>query len=302
MIHNVFNPFLTKITKNNLEFYQFEFLFFFIFIKSKAVKFKKEFDTNRETWNKKVGVHASSDFYNLNDFISGKSSLNKYEVSTLGDVSGKSILHLQCHFGQDTLSLARMGANCTGVDISDEGIKLAKELNKQLNLNADFICCNVLETSDYISEKFDIVFTSYGTIGWLPDLKPWAEMISERLKPGGFFYIVEFHPIGWMFDYRVSPPVMKYGYQQKEPIYEEYKGTYANANSDMISKEYGWNHGLGEVITSLAEAGLHIEYLKEHDATPYNVFPELIENAKGLFELPNKLYPLIFEIKAVKKV
>lgn len=261
----------------------------------------EKFETNRTTWNSKVAIHVESEFYDMQNFRKGKTSLNKYEIEALGNISDKKLLHLQCHFGQDTLSFARMGAKCTGVDISDEGIKLAIKLNAELKLDANFICCNVLDTSDHVSEKFDIVFTSYGTIGWLPDLKPWAEMISERLKPGGFFYIVEFHPIAWMFDYTVSPPIMKYGYQQKEAIYEEYVGTYADVNSKMISKEYGWNHSLGEMITSLSEAGLHIEYLKEHEASPYDIFPGLEKNWEQFFEIPNKMYPLIFEVKAIKK-
>lgn len=261
----------------------------------------KAFEINRNTWNQKVKVHAKSDFYDIAEFKKGKSSLNKYEIKALGNVSGKNMLHLQCHFGQDTLSFERMGAKCTGVDISDEGIKLARKLNIELNLNANFVCCNVLETSKHVSEKFDIVFTSYGTIGWLPDLKPWAQIISERLKPSGFFYIVEFHPICWMFDYTLSPPIMKYGYRQNEAIYEEYQGTYADKNSKMLSKEYGWNHSLGEVITSLSEAGLQIDYLREHDASPYDIFPGLVKNDEGMFELSNKIYPLIFEVKASKK-
>ncbi|SRX74950.1 class I SAM-dependent methyltransferase [Aequorivita antarctica] len=259
-----------------------------------------KFETNRKTWNTKAAIHFESDFYDMQNFRKGKTSLNKYEIEALGDISDKKLLHLQCHFGQDTLSFARMGAKCTGVDISDEGIMLAKQLNADLKLDVSFVCCNVLDTSEYVSEKFDIVFTSYGTIGWLPDLKPWAKMISERLKPGGFFYIVEFHPIAWMFDYTVSPPVMKYGYQQKEAIYEEYEGTYANIDSEMVSKEYGWNHSLGEVITSLSEAGLRIEYLKEYDASPYDIFPKLVKNDEGMFELTDKMYPLIFEVKAKK--
>ncbi|MEH6765651.1 MAG: class I SAM-dependent methyltransferase [Aequorivita antarctica] len=260
-----------------------------------------KFETNRKTWNTKAAIHFESDFYDMQNFRKGKTSLNKYEIEALGDISDKKLLHLQCHFGQDTLSFARMGAKCTGVDISDEGIMLAKQLNADLKLDVSFVCCNVLDTSEYVSEKFDIVFTSYGTIGWLPDLKPWAKMISERLKPGGFFYIVEFHPIAWMFDYTVSPPVMKYGYQQKGAIYEEYEGTYANIDSEMVSKEYGWNHSLGEVITSLSEAGLRIEYLKEYDASPYDIFPKLVKNDEGMFELTDKMYPLIFEVKAKKK-
>ncbi|MBQ0736096.1 class I SAM-dependent methyltransferase [Aquimarina celericrescens] len=261
-------------------------------------EFKEYFETNKQTWNEKVGVHAASDFYDLNAFKKGKSSLNKYELEALGDVSGKSLLHLQCHFGQDTLSWSRMGAQCTGVDLSEKGIRLAKQLNSELGLDANFVSCNVLDTSFYVKDLFDIVFTSYGVIGWLPDLKPWGNMIAERLKPGGVFYMVEFHPIVWMFDYLEKEPMMKYGYYQKDVIYEEYQGTYADQNAKMISKEFGWNHGLGEVVSSLSAAGLTIEYLKEYDQSPYEIFPGLIEKEKGMFETRDKLYPLLFAIKA----
>ena len=261
---------------------------------------KKYFETNKDTWNKKVKVHAKSAMYNLEGFKNGKSSLMPYELKALKGVNGKSLLHLQCHFGQDTLSWSRLGVKCTGVDLSDEGIKLAKILNDELKLDAEFVCCNVLETSQFVKDTFDIVFTSYGVIGWLPDLKPWGKMIAEKLNKGGTFYMVEFHPIVWMFDYLENKPVMKYGYMQDEVIYEEYEGTYANQDSKVVSKEYGWNHGLGEVISALTEAGLHIEYLKEHDEAPYNVLPDLTETDSGMFVTKDKLYPLIFELKAIK--
>ncbi|WP_103071139.1 class I SAM-dependent methyltransferase [Aquimarina sediminis] len=263
-----------------------------------SVELHKYFETNKETWNKKVDVHAVSDFYALEDFKKGKTSLKKYELEALGDVSGRSLLHLQCHFGQDTLSWSRMGAKCTGVDLSEKGIALANELNKELEQNANFVCCNVLDTSNFVKDKFDIVYTSYGVIGWLPDLKPWGKMIAERLTRGGTFYMIEFHPIVWMFDYIEEKPEMRYGYHQKEVIYEEYEGTYADPNSNMISKEFGWNHGLGEVVSSLTEAGLTIEYLKEYDESPYKIFPELIEKEGGMFVTRDKLYPLVFAIKA----
>lgn len=258
------------------------------------------FKTNKATWNQKVKVHANSDMYNMEAFKNGKTSLMPYEIDGLGNVSGKSLLHLQCHFGQDTLSLSRLGAQCTGVDLSDEGIKLARSLNDELLLNAKFICCNVLDTSHFIKETFDIVFTSYGVIGWLPDLKPWGKMIAERLKKGGTFYMAEFHPIVWMFDYLKEKPIMTYGYMQEDVIYEEYQGTYANQESKIMSKEYGWNHGLSEVINALTEAGLHIDYLKEFDESPYNVLPNLIKTKSGMFATKDKLYPLIFTLKARK--
>lgn len=258
------------------------------------------FEANRKTWNEKVKIHSKSDMYDLDLFKKGKSSLMAYELKALGDVNGKSLLHLQCHFGQDTLSWSRLGAQCVGVDLSDEGINLATSLNDELKLDANFVCCNVLDTSNYVKETFDIVYTSYGVIGWLPDLKPWGQMIAERLKKGATFYMVEFHPIVWMFDYLDDKPVMRYGYMQDEVIYEEYEGTYADQKSKMITKEYGWNHGLSEVINALVSAGLQVEYLNEHDESPYNVLPDLVETTSGNYVTTDKLYPLIFELKATK--
>lgn len=258
------------------------------------------FKVNKATWNTKVKVHAESDMYDMDAFKKGKSSLMNYETKALGDVSGKTLLHLQCHFGQDTLSWSRLGAKCVGVDLSNEGVKLAKALNNELGLDAKFVCCNVLDTAKYVKETFDIVFTTYGVIGWLPDLKPWGKMIAEKLNKGGVFYLAEFHPIVWMFDYLEDKPIMKYGYMQDEAIYEEYQGTYADTGSKMLTKEYGWNHGLSEVVNALTEAGLHIEYLNEYDESPYNVLPDLVETKSGNYALKDKLYPLIFEIKATK--
>ena len=258
------------------------------------------FEVNKATWNEKVKIHAKSDMYDLEAFKKGKSSLMSYELKALGDVSGQSLLHLQCHFGQDTLSWSRLGAKCVGVDLSDEGIALAKSLNDELGLDARFECCNVLDTSNYITDHFDIVFTSYGVIGWLPDLKPWGRMIGERLKKGGTFYMVEFHPIVWMFDYLDGKKEMRYGYMQDEAIYEEYEGTYADENSKMVSKEYGWNHGFSEIVNALIEGGLKIDYLNEYDESPYNVLPDLVKTKSGNYESKDKLYPLMFEIKATK--
>lgn len=258
------------------------------------------FETNKATWNEKVKVHTQSEMYDLEAFKQGKSSLMLYELEALGDVNGKHLLHLQCHFGQDTLSWSRLGATCVGVDLSDEGIKIAQQLNEELKLNARFVCCNVLDTSAHVKDMFDIVFTSYGVIGWLPDLKPWGRMIADRLKSGGTFFMAEFHPIVWMFDYLQTPPVLKYGYMQDEVIYEEYEGTYADEGSKMVSKEYGWNHGLSEVINALTAAGLHIEYLNEHDESPYNVLPDLEPTKSGMYVTKDKLYPLLFTLKAIK--
>jgi 2-polyprenyl-3-methyl-5-hydroxy-6-metoxy-1,4-benzoquinol methylase len=137
------------------------------------------FEANKEAWNKRTGVHKDSAFYDVASFKTGKSTLNKIDVEEVGDVKGKSLLHLQCHFGMDTLSWAREGAVVTGMDLSDEAIEYAKQLSNELNIPAEFICCNVYDLKDHLDKKFDIVFTSYGVIGWLPDLDKWAEIISH---------------------------------------------------------------------------------------------------------------------------
>jgi 2-polyprenyl-3-methyl-5-hydroxy-6-metoxy-1,4-benzoquinol methylase len=258
---------------------------------------KHAFNVNRETWNHKTAVHFESDFYDKHAFAKAKNSLNHYEQQALGDVTGKSMLHLQCHFGQDSLSWANKGAVVTGIDISDVAIDTAKRLSAELNIPATFVCCNVLDVSQHVKEHFDLIFTSYGVIGWLPDLKPWARMIVERLKKGGVFYMVEFHPIAWMFDYTASKPVMKYNYSNTTMIYEEYEGTYADVKAPMTSKEYVWNHSLSEVIQSLIDAGLTIDLFAEHNQCPYNIFPDMVE-CDGMFQLKKPLYPILFELKA----
>ena len=266
-------------------------------------KNNKYFEINKDTWNKKVAIHSKSEFYDVEGFKKGKTSLNKIELNELGDVAGKSLLHLQCHFGQDTLSWSRLGAKCTGIDLSDEGITEAIKLNQELGLDATFIESNLYDVKSNVKGKFDIVFTSYGVIGWLPDLKTWGEIIASKLNKGGVFYMVEFHPIVWMFDFLQTPPKLTYPYLNGNVIYEEYKGTYTNNDADIISKEYGWNHGLGEVISSLTSAGLQIEFLHEFEKSPYNSFPEMDKTADNMFVLKEnqRMFPLLYSIKAIKK-
>ncbi len=261
------------------------------------------FEVNKDTWNKKVAIHAVSEFYDVEGFKNGKTTLNTIELEELGDVKGKSLLHLQCHFGLDTLSWSRLGASCTGIDLSNEAIKQAKKLNNEMSLDAVFMESNLYDVPKKIQGEFDIVFTSYGVIGWLPDLKLWGEIIAGKLKKGGVFYMIEFHPIVWMFDFLVTPPKLKYPYLNGKVIYEEYKGTYTNNDADIISKEYGWNHGLGEVVTSLTNAGLQIEFLHEFEKSPYNSFPEMEKTKDGMFVLKEnqRMFPLLYSIKATKK-
>ena len=159
------------------------------------------FAANMKRWNERVAINAQSKFYDLESFLKGKTSLLPVELKELGDeVNNKTLLHLQCHFGMDTLSWARKGAIVTGVDFADKAIELAKDLSEKLNIPAKFIKANIYDLPKIITETFDIVFTSYGVLCWLPDIKKWAETIDHCLKPGGTFYIIESHPFGFLVD------------------------------------------------------------------------------------------------------
>lgn len=258
-------------------------------------------EINKKTWNEKTDIHVNSEFYANDDFLNGKSSLNDIELKLLGDLRGKSILHLQCHFGQDTLSFARMGAKSTGVDLSDKAIAKANEFNKILNLDAKFICCDIYDLPNHLDEQFDIVFTSYGTIGWLPDLDKWANVVSRFLKPLGKFVFAEFHPILWMFDNNFKE--VFYSYFNVEPIIEEETGTYANKNASLETKTITWNHPTSEVLNALIQSGLEINSFNEYDYSPYNCFNETEEFEPGKFRikhLQNKI-PMVFSLTATKK-
>jgi SAM-dependent methyltransferase len=258
-------------------------------------------EINKQTWNNKTDVHIASDFYDVEAFLNGKSSLNSIELDLLGDIKGKKILHLQCHFGQDSLSLARLGAKVTGVDLSDRAIEKATAFNTELNLDATFICCDVYDAPKFIDEKFDLVFTSYGTIGWLPDLDKWANVVTDFLKPGGKLVFADFHPVVWMFDNDFKE--VFYSYFNIEPIIEDEDGTYADRNSEIASKTITWNHPLSETLNALIKSGLEINSFNEYDYSPYNCFNETEEFEKGKYRikhLGNKI-PMVYSITATKK-
>jgi len=258
-------------------------------------------DINRQSWNTRTETHLKSEFYDLDGFLNGKTSLNEIELNLLGDIKGKTILHLQCHFGQDTISLSRLGATVTGVDLSDKAIESAKQIAEDTHSNAKFICCDIYDLPNHLDDKFDIVFTSYGTIGWLPDLDKWAKIIARFLKPNGQFVFVEFHPVVWMFDDDFDK--IGYRYFNSGAIVETQNGTYADRKAEINLTYIMWNHGLSEVVNSLISNGLEISRLEEFDYSPYNCFNKTIEFEPKKFRiehLDNKI-PMVFSICAKKK-
>ncbi|MFD2907464.1 class I SAM-dependent methyltransferase [Flavobacterium ardleyense] len=258
-------------------------------------------DVNKKTWNNKVAIHVASDFYNVSDFLKGKNSIPEIDLALLGDIKGKTILHLQCHFGQDTLSLARLGAKCTGIDLSDKAIEKAQEFNEKLGLDCKFICCDIYDTPKYIDEKFDIVYTSYGTIGWFPDLDKWAKVITHFLKPGGKFIMADFHPVLWMFDDDFKE--IFYNYFNVEQITEEESGTYAEKGAAISNHTITWNHPTSELLNALLNNGLVLNCFNEFDYSPYNCFNQTEEfelNKFRIKHLKNKI-PMVYSLSATKK-
>lgn len=264
------------------------------------------FEANRHGWNLRTAVHKKSAFYNVDAWKAGAESLTPIELGEVGDVDGKRLLHLQCHFGQDTLSWARKGARVTGVDLSDAAIDVARALAKETNLNerADFVCCNVYDLTQHLSEHehaFDIVFTSYGTIGWLPDLRPWARVIAHYLKAGGFFYIAEFHPVMWMMDDDMSR--FAYPYHNAGVIETEQRGTYTDRDAPIEYVEYGWNHTLGDVVNALVAVGLRIDFLNEYAYSPYPSFRNSVRGADGNYRIQGLegIVPMVYSLRATRR-
>lgn len=255
---------------------------------------------NKELWNDRTTHHVQSEFYDMENFLEGKSPLNSIELNLLGDVSGKTMLHLQCHFGMDTLAFARLGANVTGIDISDNAISEAKKLAEKTNLEGEFVCCSVYDVPQHISKQFDIVFTSYGTIGWLPDMNRWAGVVSKMLKPGGIFVFAEFHPAVWMFDNDFEK--VAYSYFNREDIVEELEGTYADRNAPMKKKSISWNHDIAEVLQALLNNGLTLERFEEFDYSPYNCFNKTVPAGEGKFYIAGmeQKLPMVYALRMRK--
>jgi SAM-dependent methyltransferase len=259
------------------------------------------FEINKQSWNNRTDAHLKSEFYDVQGFLNGNTSLKSIELNLLGNIEGKSILHLQCHFGQDSIALAQLGANVVGIDLSNKSIDAAIDLNKKVGTNVHFICCNIYDLPNYLNQKFDIVYTSYGTIGWLPNLDKWAEIIAHFLKPKGKFVFVEFHPVVWMFDDNFEN--VAYNYFNTGEIIETETGTYADKNAAITQQYVMWNHGFGEVVNSLIKHNLVIDSLDEFDYSPYNCFSNTEEVTKGKYRIKhlNNNIPMVYSITATLK-
>jgi len=270
------------------------------------MKFKDKYlQSNLKRWNELVEINAKSKSYDLEGFKEGKTSLFPIELEELGDIECKTLLHLQCHFGMDTLSWARKGAQVVGIDFSTKAINLARQLSKELNIPAKFIESNIYDIPKFIHEKFDIVFTSYGAICWLPDLYRWAEIIDYCLKPGGIFYIIDNHPFGNLIDeHYIETFQVGYNYFNKgEPYRFDDDFTYVDSNIKLQNKtSYDWFHSMGDILNSLLRVKLEIEFLHEFPFSFFQIHPDMKQREDKYWEFQTFKFsiPMIFSLKAHK--
>jgi SAM-dependent methyltransferase len=259
---------------------------------------------NRENWDERAGIHAASEFYDLRAFRAGRSTLRSYEPGEVGEVAGRSLVHLQCHLGQDTLSWARMGAQTVGVDFSEQAIKTARMLAKDVQLaeRSQFVVSDVYNCAAALrGQRFDIVYTGLGALVWLPDLDRWAKVVASLLNPGGFLYLVEFHPLGDLLG--DDGRTVEQDYFDSGGREVDYDYTYTDGPAMTRTRQVQWQHPLGEVLTALAGAGLRLEFLRERDATLFRRFP-VLESVNGEYRFPagHPRIPLLYSLHASRPI
>jgi 2-polyprenyl-3-methyl-5-hydroxy-6-metoxy-1,4-benzoquinol methylase len=265
---------------------------------------EKYYKTNLKYWNELVDIHSKSKEYNLEGFIRGESSLHSLELEALGDVSDMSLLHLQCHFGLDTLSWARLGATVTGIDFSEKAIQLARYLAQLLRIPAQFIHCSLYDLPSIHEGEYDIVYTSYGVINWLHDITRWGEIVSRYLKTGGTFFMAEFHPFMYIFEEEGSNLAIKNAYwYNPRPTHYESERSYADREMILENREtYAWAHPLSDILDSLIRAGLTIREVKEYPYSVDEIYSNMATSKNGYRRFVRQDYqlPLMFSVKATK--
>ena len=257
---------------------------------------------NRANWNERVPIHAASAFYDLPGFVAGKGVLRDFELDEVGDVVGKKLLHLQCHMGQDTLSWARRGAVVTGLDFSEKAVQAARTLAEQVGAaDSSFVMADVYGAVEALGgQTFDIVYTGLGALCWLPDLDRWAQTAAALVAPGGFLYLAEFHPYSDIL--AEDGRTVEYDYFRQDATVWDEPDTYTDGGKlTQSTVTVEWQHGIGEVVSALAKAGLRVEFLHEHEFTLFARFPAL-ERSGGRFTFPagHPRIPLIYSLRAAK--
>jgi len=238
-------------------------------------------EVNRASWDDRVPAHWAAPEYRVDRFIEDPayiSAVVRFDLPRLGQVAGLRGVHLQCHIGTDTISLARLGASMTGVDFSAPAIEQASALAARTGADARFVCADVYEAAEAVGRgAFDLVFTGVGALCWLPSVDRWARVVASLLRPGGRLFIREGHPVLWSLDDDSTDDrlVINYPYfEREEPMIFDEGGTYVTTDAEFAHNlTHEWNHGLGEIVTALIDSGMQITALAEHDSVPWEALP-----------------------------
>jgi SAM-dependent methyltransferase len=256
-------------------------------------------ELNRRWWDERVPIHVASDFYDVDGFKVGQSALLPVVVEEVGEVAGRSLVHLQCHFGLETLSWARLGAEVTGLDFSAPAVDAARSLAAETGIDAAFVAAYLNDAPDALGgRRFDVVYTGIGALNWLPDLRRWADVVRGLLAPGGFLYLFEFHPIEWVF--ADEDLTVERDYFDSNALVFDDPGTYAELEAKTVNdRTEEWQHPLSEVITAVIDAGLVLELVREHDFTVTPRWP-LLEERDGVLRMPagGPRLPLMYSLLA----
>jgi SAM-dependent methyltransferase len=265
---------------------------------------------NRANWDERAPAHAASEDYGFDRFVSDPEYLSdvvRFDRPRLGDLQGLRGVHLQCHIGTDTLSLARLGARMSGLDFSSAALREARRLAADADSVIDFREAETYDAVDVFGPaSFDLVYTGIGALCWLPDVARWARVVAGLLRPGGRLFIREGHPMLWSLDETSEPPSLGYPYFETiDPVAYEDSGTYVNTETVFTNGlSHSWNHGLGEIITGLLTAGMRLTSLVEHDSVPWQALPgNMIVDEAGEWRLadhPERL-AASYTLQAVKE-
>jgi SAM-dependent methyltransferase len=241
-------------------------------------------DLNRANWDERAPAHAASPDYGFQHLIADPNHLSetvRFDLPRLGDLHGVRGVHLQCHIGTDTVSLARLGASMTGLDFSPASIREARRLSAQSGTPVEFVESNLYDALDVLpAADFDLVYTGIGALCWLPEVKRWADVVAGLARPGGRLFIREAHPMLWALnEARSDELVVGYPYfEHTEPFVEDAAGTYVSSDVEFTQNvTHTWNHGLGEIITALFDAGMQVTGLVEHQSVPWEALPGQME-------------------------
>jgi SAM-dependent methyltransferase len=260
-------------------------------------------DLNRAFWDERVAHHRGSAFYDTAGVIAGTHDpIRPFEDEELGSVAGRDLVHLQCHFGLDTIGWARRGARATGLDFSPTAITTARDVAGEAGVEVTFVEGDVYDAPGLLgAESFDIVYTGFGALIWLPDIERWASTVAELLRTQGVLYLAEFHPFAHVFaDHDRS---LAHGYFDRGPARWGEGGTYADVDGDVSFQHnvtMEWQHTVGDILNAVVGAGLVIEAFHEHDYTLFPRWPDLVAGAGGRYDLPHGMpsIPLMFSLRA----